>query len=246
MKGLDERTVRQLEQLDKLGQIEIINLDSNYQMPKTARTLSSHGGYLLACCKLEDGTCSVAIRNIINESKDEFGRPIPFMMQILMDDVRQADRLAAYMRNHLENTKTALGELFSYNPNLNCLQFELSKANLFVEEAVTKNDVELSTSRPIRTIVVSNSMNLDYSLKEIGFNRNDVFEAYYESGRHVFEETVANGNINLPNRSDGNTEEFLLRSMKKIKTFSLTPEDREDLQAMKAHLKNILNRHDKQ
>jgi len=245
MKDFDERTIRQLEQLDKLGQIEIMGQDSSYQMPKTARTLSSRGGYLLACCNLEDGTCSVAVRNIVNETKDEFGRPIPFMMQIVMDDARQADRLSAYMRNHLENTKTALGALLSYNPNLNCLQFELSKANLFVEEAVSIHDIELSTSRPVRTIVVSNSMNLDYSLKEIGFNRNDVFKAYYESGRQICEEAVVDDNINSPNQSDGNAEEFLLHSLKKIKTFSLTPEDKEDLQAIKARIQNILNRHNK-
>ena len=138
MKDLDERSIQQLEELNKHGQIEIIGQGSDYQMPKTARVLSSHGGYLLACCKLEDGTCSVAVRNIVNESKDEFGRPVPFMIQIVMDDARQADRLVAYMRNHLEDAKTTLGALFTYNPNLNCLQFELSKANLFVKDACSK------------------------------------------------------------------------------------------------------------
>jgi len=245
MKGLDERTVQQLEELDKLGQIEIIGQGSGYQMPKTARTLSSHGGYLLACCRLEDGTYSVAVRNIVNESKDEFGRPIPFMMQIVMDDVKKADRLTTYMRSHLEDAKKTLGALFSYNPNLNCLQFELSKANRFVEEAASKHDAELSTSRPVRTIVVSNSMNLGYCLKEIGFKREDVYEAYNEIGRRIYEEMVVAGDNNLSNQSDVNSDESLAHSLLKINTFNLTPEDKEDLQAIKSHVKNILNRHNK-
>lgn len=245
MKDLDERTVQQLEELNKRGQVEIIGQGSDYQMPKTARMLSSHGGYLLACCKLEDGTYSVAIRNIVNETKDEFGRPIPFMMQIVMDDVRQVDRLAAYMRSHLEDAKTTLGALISYNPNLNCLQFELSKANLFVEEAASKHDVELPTSRPVRTIVVSNSMNLDYCLKEIGFKREDVSEAYNETGSRICEETDVAEDINLSNQSDVNSDESLIRSMIKIKTFNLSPEDKVDLQSIKYHVKNILNRHNK-
>lgn len=243
MENLNERMVQQLTQLKNLGQIEIIGQDNGYQMPQTARTLSSHGGYLLLCCSLEDGTYSVAVRNIVNDAKDEFGRPVPFMMQIVLDDAKEADQLTNYIRTHLKEAKTRLGELFAYDPNLNCLRFELEKANCFVGNTIANGDAELKTVCPVRTIVVSATMNLDYALKEIGFTRRDVHEAYNEFGRQINTDIFFDDDTNQPSQSDGHENESLQYLLAKILSFKLLTEDKDDIQAIKEHLRNILNRH---
>ena len=245
MENLDGRMIQQLTQLKDLGQIEIIGPGCDYRMPNTAKTLSSHGGYQLVCCRLEDGTYSVAVRNLVNDTKDEFGRPIPFMMQIVLDDAGKADQLTAYIRSNQKEAKTRLGELFAYDPNLNCLRFELKKANCFVEKAIANGDAELNTlcSVRVRSIVVSDTMNLDYALKEIGFTRRDVCEAYNESGRQIYIEEFSDADTNLSNRYDDHENESLHYLLAKISSFKLLHEDKDDIQAIKEHLRNILYRH---
>lgn len=241
MDSFDERTTHQLSQLDKLGQIEIIGYDSNYNMPQTAKTLSSHGGYMLACCKLEDGTYSVAIRNLINESKDEFGRPIPFMMQIVFHNALYADLFTEYIRKDQTKAKKMLGGLFKYNPHLNCLQFELAEANKIVQEAISFSNKSLKTNKPIRTIVITNTMSLEYSLKELGRGADAVCEAYNETGELLLQIKDAI----TTSRSDENFGESLLYFIDKIRHIRLAPEDKEDIKNIKNHIDNILNRHKK-
>lgn len=251
LKDADARTISQLEQIKEKKHIEIIGQSCSYNMPAVATKLASQGGYQIVCCALNDGTFSVAVRNIVGKSKDEFGRPIPFMMQFILSDVIQADKLADYFRTNLESIKTRLGNLLDYNPNLNCLQFHLTDANRLVMESITssKFNASTSTSQPLRLIVVNRSMKLDYAVQQLGFSISEVATAYYEDGfrvpLHTFR-TFDNQTSAFQTTSSSTVSEKhnrIFRLLAQLKNIRFTETDKEDINEIIKHITNILHRH---
>lgn len=247
----DERTICQVEAIKDKGKIEILGQDSDYRMPPRGVKLTTHGGYQLVCCKLEDETYSVATRGITNKNRDEFGRPIPFMMHFICTNVLVADKIASFIKKDLKSAKLRLGGLLSYNPELNCLQFALSEANKFVLEALT-TEVEVESNntdrKNLRCIVVSRGMTLNASLKEIGMKESDVAKAYYDDGAAIL---IPTNNENISSLSEYNSKnvfnglgfEAKLKSLLMTLGIRPTNEDYQDIEQIKIYIKNIKDRH---
>lgn len=250
--NIDERTCKQLQLLKDLPHIEVLTRSSTYQMPVIARSLVAHSGYRMAYCQLNDGTYSIAVRDIHCNTNDEFGRPAPFMMQFVSEKVEESDALASYFRCHLDEVRKRLSELFSYNPQLNCLQFNLAAANLLTKESLEHSPdiIPNASNHTIRQIIVTSGVPILYCISELGFSMSDVGVVYSEEGRIVFdggntvlasdEGSVLSGD-GLTNKSDSSLFMGFLAWLKKCTT--LSPEDKADINSIRQHIIKIIKRH---
>ena len=119
-----DRMKEQLEYLDKLTHIKILTaIDED--LPKDASKFVSHSGFKLACCTLNNGSTTIALKDLNGSEKDENERSIPFMLQLLSDDAETQIALADYIRTHLEREEDFFANLFEYNVKYNCLQFNI-------------------------------------------------------------------------------------------------------------------------
>ena len=242
---IDQRTIEQLNSIKEEGRIEIIGRDSSYSMPNTARKIATHGGYRLLCCSLEDGTYSVALRDITNDVRDEFGRPVPFMMQFVVSDVKQADSIADYFRDNIIDVRIRLGKLFSFNPQLNCLQFSVSEANRLVTEALTSTNSERDPSncRKIRLATIPQGMNISFTVKELGLTLSDIIDAFYDNGEKIHD-TISDRNTAFNDTSIRmDSSDSPLQLLYSLRGIRFTDEDKEDLKQIKTHIKAIIKRH---
>ena len=95
------RMKEQLAYLDKKPHIKILTA-TDEDLPKDAGKFVSHSGFKLACCTLNNGTTTIALKDLNGSEKDENERSIPFMLQLLSDDAETQIALADYIRTHLE------------------------------------------------------------------------------------------------------------------------------------------------
>lgn len=256
----DEHSLKQLNILKDKPHMEVLSPQSEYKMKSLSKILVAHAGYQLACCSLGFGEYCVAIRDLVGSTKDEFGRPIPFMMQFVCDNSIEADSLANHIRCDIEEVRKLLGGLFSYNPILNCVNFDLRAINSFVQKityiipvnqcAPTDND------KPIRQIMLSEGITLSYALKELGMSEDDLNIAYDANGKEINFQNLDNRNYkqaNVPSKEESKMEESFsskqgciqlimefLAWLKNHATF--TSDDRKDISCIMKHIKNILIR----
>lgn len=256
----DEHSLKQLNILKDKPHMEVLSPQSEYKMKSMSKILVAHAGYQLACCSLGYGEYGVAIRDLMGSAKDEFGRPIPFMMQFVCDNPIEADSLANHFRCDIEEVRKLLGGLFSYNPILNCVNFDLRTINSFVQKITSIIPVNQSApkgnNKPIRQIMLSEGITLSYALKELGMSEVDLNKAYDANGKEINFLNLDNCNykqVNVSSEDESSMEasfsnkqgciqliiEFLAW-LKKHATF--TSEDRKDISGIMKHIKNILIR----
>ncbi len=256
----DEHSLKQLNILKNKPHMEILSPQSEYKMKSMSKILVAHAGYQLACCSLGYGEYGVAIRDLMGSAKDEFGRPIPFMMQFVCDNPIEADSLANHFRCDIEEGRKLLGRLFSYNPFLNCINFDLRTINNFVQKITSAIPVNQGSSKgnkkPLRQIMLSEGISLTYVLKELGMSEDDLNMAFDANGKEINFSTV-------DKRNYGQTKESSHEESKMEESFSsrqgciqlimeflawlknhatFTSEDRKDISSIMKHIKNILIR----
>lgn len=237
---LNEQTVEQLTRIKDLPLITIVGHDSKYTMSKRCKRLVSCGNYLLACCTMEDGSHAVALRNLIGEAKDEFGRQIPFMMVFVCDKVEDADKLTAALQQDLGNAILIIGSLFMYNPALNCLQFDLAKAKQIVHNYIANSDYGQTSERCLRCMVVQNKMDIQPCLTQLGLTQTDIQTVYDSKGNILAQ--AQEWYDGTPMSSNEKTE-ILPSMLQQLSNLRLTDDDRRDIDIIKQHIYNIIARH---
>lgn len=256
----DEHSLRQLNALKDKPQMEVLTPQSSYKMKSMSKTLVAHAGYQLVCCSLGRGEYSVALRDLQGSAKDEFGRPIPFMLQLICENPADADGIANYIRSDIWEVRKLFGGLFSYNPHLNCICFDLLTINSFVQKMLSDKsnsaDANCASGKTLHQIMLSEGITLAYALAELGLTESDLDYAYDFNGREIKildiddnyakrKTSVNEGKDNiqnpLPNKQG--CIQIIMEFVAWLKSrATFTAEDRSDIANIMKHIKNILTR----
>lgn len=245
------RMREQLEYLDKQTHIKILTaIDED--LPKDASRFVSHSGFKLACCTLNNGATTIALKDLNGCAKDENERSIPFMLQLLSDDTNTQIELADYIRTHLKTEEDFFANLFEYNASYNCLQFNIAKLNAWIKDVIenkldTVNDN--STIRKLHMLVLSNGVTKEYVLSELDILLKDTNKIYNMAGTNVYNSDTRT--IPLFESENPVSPEVDYKSkaiMELIKSalhklFSFTDEDKKNLAEINRLIKLILSRH---
>ncbi len=246
-----DKMKEQLEYLDKQTHIKILTaIDGD--LPKDAEKFVSHSGFKLACFTLNNGATTIALKNLNGNAKDENQRSVPFMLQLISDDVKTQIALAEYIRTHLEREEEFLTNLFEYNAKYNCLQFNLAKLNAWIKDVVENklNAVnDNSTTRRLHMLVLSNGVAKEYVLSELGVLLKDTNKIYNLAGINIYNSETdslssSQFEVHVSHEAEVKSNavmEMIKAALHKFVTF--TEEDKTDLAEIRKHIKYILSRH---
>ena len=245
------RMKEQLAYLDKKPHIKILTA-TDEDLPKDAGKFVSHSGFKLVCCTLNNGSTTIAVKDLNGCEKDENERSIAFMLQLLSDDAETQIALADYIRTHLETEEKFFANLFEYNANYNCLQFNIAKLNAWIKDAI-ENKVHAvkdnSATRRLHMLVLSKGVTKEYVLSELGVLLKDTDKIYNVAGLNIYNAKTDNPassglNVHVSHEAEFNSNavmETIKAAMQKFVTF--TEEDKRDLTEISKHIKYIFNRH---
>lgn len=117
-----------IEQQEKLQQIRLITREDSMGFPDECDAMFSHGGYVAMYRMLSDGSTCLAMRDIPSMEVDEVGRNIPFNLLLIAtdeEDITRLDRMAVSVKDHYEEWRDFATSLFSYDPGVNGVKFDL-------------------------------------------------------------------------------------------------------------------------
>ena len=246
-----DRMKEQFEYLDKQTHIKILTA-TDKDLPKDAGKFVSHSGFKLACCTLNNGSTTIALKDLNGCEKDENERSIPFMLQLMSDDAETQIALADYIRTHLETEEKFLANLFEYNANYNCLQFNIAKLNAWIKDVVENKIYTVnnnSTTRKLHILVLSNGVTKEYVLSELGILLKDTDKIYNIAGINIYNsetDCLSSSRFEVHVSHEAEMKSNVVMEMIKAalhKFTAFTEEDKTDLAEIKKHIKFILSRH---
>ena len=204
----DEALKEQIEhqrQLPKLVALSDATPDYNY--PKEARVLMSHGGYKILYKRLDYKKYALAIRDIPGP-KDVYGRQSPFNMMFIgdEDDLVSLDKLAEHIRNNYSQFLEFLGTLFINDLNENGLRCDNDRLTSLLLSIIECDEaISLCVSNPlhVRMLVVGCPCDLKTTFKEQNITKREVNVCFDETGKLLFkaieEQTNVRSNASIIN-----------------------------------------------
>lgn len=148
--------IDKLKLVENLQQIKIVTKANSFDFPEQAKIFFSHGGYRMIYQTFSNGDTCLCVRDIINASRDEENRETPFNILITAsgdDDVKRLDNFALYYTSNVNRIKELYGflaKLFSYDPIVNGIKFNLAAINGKLNDA-PKSDREIA-HKPDRVV----------------------------------------------------------------------------------------------
>lgn len=247
----DEVLKKQIEhqrQLPKLVALSDATPDYNY--PKEARVLMSHGGYKILYKRLDYKNYCLAIRDIPGP-KDIYGRQSPFNMMFIgdEDDLQSLDKLAEYIRRNYGQFLELLGTLFVNDLNENGLRCDNDRLTSFLHSIIESDKtLPLNVSQPllVRMLVVASSYNLNTTFKEQNINRQNINICFDESAKLLInaipEQLSASRNSSCKNvereRTDSLQKATDRRSIMSLHAMTNTPK-REDINKIWDYIRGL-------
>lgn len=138
----DKDAAKLFDQQKNLPKIQQLSAEQSFSLPTSARVLFSHAGYKLLYKHLEGDYYALALRNISANTKDEYGRSVPFMFVITGDtktDVEVLNILATYFACNMKGVEAILSKFLFMDIDVNGLKFELEKFNSWVKSIISNN-----------------------------------------------------------------------------------------------------------
>ena len=159
-------------QLPKL--VVLSDTTAEYNYPKEARVLMSHGGYKMLYKCLNHKYYALAIRDIAGP-KDVYGRQSPFNMMFVgeQEDLMNLDKFAEYIRNNYSSFLEFISTLFVNDLNENGFRCDIERLTSFLPSIIEKEEPSSyseSSNLPVRLLVVPSLYNLNTALKEQNLN----------------------------------------------------------------------------
>lgn len=187
----DEALKEQIEhqrQLPKL--VSLSDATPEYNYPKEARVLMSHGGYKILYKRLNYTNYALAIRDI-SGPKDVYGRQSPFNMMFIgeEEDLINLDKLAEYIRNNYRQFLEFLGTLFVNDLNENGLRCDNDRLTSLLHSIIENyKAVPSSVSQllHIRMLVVGSPCDLKTTFKEQNITKREINVCFDETGNLLF------------------------------------------------------------
>lgn len=176
-------------QLPKL--VVLSDTTSEYNYPREARVLMSHGGYKMLYKRLNHRYYALAIRDIAGP-KDVYGRQSPFNIMFVGEqgDLMNLDKFAEYICNNYISFWEFISTLFVNDLNENGLRCDIERLTSFLHSIIEKEENSSflgSSNLPVRLLVVPSLYNLNTALKEQNLNRRDIYICSDENGNRLFE-----------------------------------------------------------
>lgn len=176
-------------QLPKL--VVLSDTTSEYNYPREARVLMSHGGYKMLYKRLNHRYYALAIRDIAGP-KDVYGRQSPFNIMFVGEqgDLMNLDKFAEYICNNYISFWEFISTLFVNDLNENGLRCDIERLTSFLHSIIEKEENSSflgSSNLPVRLLVVPSLYNLNTALKEQNLNRRDIYICLDENGNRLFE-----------------------------------------------------------
>lgn len=175
----DTALLEKVNILSKLPLIQILTEKESYNLPEDANIVFSHGGYKILfknCCT---GESILSIRDVEGLSRDEAGRPIPFLLAITgknEEDKMILNKLCAYMASNLKTTGLKLSALFEYDAEKNGLCFHLEEFNNWINQVVGLSSGIINTVRKdyiidicatgVNILIIPDGITRDLAIKE--------------------------------------------------------------------------------
>lgn len=162
-----------------------------YNYPKQARTLMSHGGYKVLYRSIGCSQYVLAIRDIAG-SKDIYGRQTPFNMMLIGDDqkdLKEMDIIAEYIRNNISSFESAVGSIFIDDIKENGLRCDIGKLRDKLNEIIENSSpliIDGKMKPSVRMLVIPNISMLNSAIKEQNIDRDDIYICYRSDGSTLF------------------------------------------------------------
>lgn len=191
------KQVEHQKQLPKL--VVLSDTTTEYNYPKEARILMSHGGYKILYKRLDYRYYALAIRDIAGP-KDVYGRQSPFNMMFIgeAEDMMNLDKFAEYIRNNYISFLEFISTLFVNDLNENGLRCDIERLTSFLHSIIEKEEPSSffgSSNLPVRLLVVPSLYNLKTTLKEQDLNRRDICICFDEDGNRLFKKNEEQPNF---------------------------------------------------
>ena len=187
----DEALKEQIEHQRQLPKLVVLSdATPDYNYPKEARVLMSHGGYKILYKRLDYKNYALAIRDIPGP-KDVYGRQSPFNMMFIgdEDDLVGLDKLAEHIRNNYCQFLEFLGTLFVNDLNENGLRCDNDRLTSLLHSIIECNEaVSPCVSYPlhVRMLVVGSPCDLKTTFKEQNISKREVNVCFDETGNLLF------------------------------------------------------------
>lgn len=183
----DKELAAKVESLETSPSIKVVTGDESYGLPRSAKTLFSHGGYKVILTSSDSGEAIFAIRDIESSSKDESGRTIPFLLVIVgstENDKKTLEKVAVYASSHLETFSKKISSLFSYDSEKNGLAFALSALTSYIPKIAEQSNNSLLTMQG-ETEIECKKLDVPLLLVPEGINRSLALQEQGLSGKKV-------------------------------------------------------------
>lgn len=176
-----------LKQTEHLQKIEVISKDNNFGFPAQAKTLFSHGGYKAIYLTLSNGDTCFCVRDIKNGVKDEENRDVPFNILMIasgMDDIKRLDSFVLFHLTKIEDLYKTLAQLFSYDPTVNGIRFDLALINKIIEEVTLSPKELLHHLNQVNFLFVDSISRNMPAFKELGLSIEQVDLVVDNNGKY--------------------------------------------------------------
>lgn len=171
--------------------IKILGEGNDDSLPAAIVRLVSNGGYDVFYSRDMDGRSVLVVRDVNGVEKDDNGRRIPFVMELVGDksDSETLAKAAAYFLNDVGSADRILGLLFHYDPKLNGLCFENKKLTDWLASlkgssstvnTVDKGEVDLNSGKMQSFISVKVKGGKDEFLNRLGLGANGMTVEEYD------------------------------------------------------------------
>lgn len=137
---------------DGLNLIEIVSRTETFGFPVEVKNLFSHGGYRMIYRTLGNGDTCLAVRDIVNGTKDEENRDTPYTILIVAggSDVPKLDAFAIRALESPSEVYQTLAALFAYDHNVNGISFAIGCLNREIETAPPlRGDIEHASGKVV-------------------------------------------------------------------------------------------------
>lgn len=204
--NLDDTELKnQVERQKSLPKLIVLSDKTiEYNYPKQARTLMSHGGYKVLYRSIGCSQYVLAIRDIAGP-KDVYGRQTPFNMMFIgydQKDLKEMDIIAEYIRNNISSFESAVGSIFINDIKENGLRCDIGKLRDKLNEIIENGSpliIDDNMKPSVRMLVIPNMNMLNSAIKEQNLDRYDIYICYKCDGSTLF---------TMPDRNQGKSSDL--------------------------------------
>lgn len=183
--GFKPEYAEKLKQIEGLPLVEVISKDNSFEFPLQARNLFSHGGYRVIYLTFQNGDTCFCVRDISNDAKDEEERDIPFNILITAsgeEDIKLLDKFSIDSLSHIDMLYDLMVPLFSYDPQVNGIKFNLGKLQQAIYDAPQFERELLHQNNQVNFLIIDSVAMASTALNELNLTREQIDYIAFNDG----------------------------------------------------------------